>query len=54
MAKQAKPADEPQAESVAGYFRKVFQENPKARDIQSTFLAAPLLADPRGAGATDS
>ena len=29
MAKQAKPADEPQAESVAGYFRKVFRESPK-------------------------
>jgi len=29
VAKQAKPADEPQAESVAGYFRKVFRENPK-------------------------
>ena len=29
MANKAKPADEPQAESVAGYFRKVFRENPK-------------------------
>ena len=29
MAKKAKPADEPQSESVAGYFRKVFRENPK-------------------------
>ena len=29
MAKQAKPADGPETESVAGYFRKVFRENPK-------------------------
>ena len=49
MAKQAKPADEPQAESVAGYFRKVFQENPKLlKERSNDELYRRWLADHPG------
>ena len=49
MAKQAKPADEPQAESVAGYFRKVFRESPKLlKERSNDELYRRWLADHPG------
>jgi hypothetical protein len=49
VAKQAKPTDEPQAESVAGYFRKVFRENPKLlKERSNDELYRRWLADHPG------
>jgi hypothetical protein len=49
VAKKAKPADEPQSESVAGYFRKVFRENPKLlKERSNDELYRRWLADHPG------
>ena len=49
MAKHAKPADGPETESVAGYFRKVFRENPKLlKERSNDELYRRWLADHPG------
>ena len=49
MAKKAKPADGPETESVAGYFRKVFRENPKLlKERSNDELYRRWLADHPG------
>jgi hypothetical protein len=46
---QAKPADGPETESVAGYFRKVFRENPKLlKERSNDELYRRWLADHPG------
>ena len=49
MAKKAKPADGHETESVAGYFRKVFRENPKLlKERSNDELYRRWLADHPG------
>jgi hypothetical protein len=49
VAKKAKPADGPETESVAGYFRKVFRENPKLlKERSNDELYRRWLADHPG------
>jgi hypothetical protein len=49
VAKKAKPADGPETESVAGYFRKVFRESPKLlKERSNDELYRRWLADHPG------